>query len=137
MTAGEIETLLRAQIIALQPPISGGVYFKGMRPRRDAATEGLEDCEVLVLTGSGSEVVEGTCVVNIYVPDTFTQSGQYLRKKGRTDALEAWLRDLPPRLRSGRIYFKTDGLVTTEKEQSTNEHFATLKMKFKVQDNNY
>lgn len=132
MTTGELETLLRSSVIAAKPPITGGVYFKGMRPRQQDNDSHLEDCEVLVLAGSGSELVKGTCAVNIYVPDTLTASGLYLRSKARTDELERWLQELPTKIRSGAVYFTRDGLVSTLEEESTHEHFVSLKMKFKV-----
>ena len=137
MTTGELETLLRTRVIDARPPITGGVYFKEMRPRQQDGDGNLEDCEVMVLTGGGSELVNGTCVVNIYVPDTLTASGLYLRSKRRTDELEAWLSELPMIIRDGEVYFVRDGLVTTLKEESTHEHFVSLKMKFKVVENLY
>ena len=137
MTTGELESLLRTKVIEAQPPITGGVYFKEMRPRQQDGGSRLEDCEVMVLTGSGSELVSGTCVVNIYVPDTLTASGLYLRSKKRTDELEAWLHELPTKIRSGEVYFTRDGMVSTLKEESTHEHFVSLKMKFKVLENLY
>lgn len=137
MTTGELESLLRTKVIDARPPITGGVYFKEMRPRQLDGDSNLEDCEVMVLTGGGSELVSGTCVVNIYVPDTLTASGLYLRSKRRTDELEAWLSELPMIIRSGEVYFTRDGLVTTLKEESTHEHFVSLKMKFKVVENLY
>ena len=150
MTAGEIETLLRQRIIAENPPITGSVYFKGMRPRMNPHGETvphitdpedgeirLEDCEVMVPVGKGSELVEGTCIVNIYVPDTLTPSGVYMRNKRRTDELEAWLLELPEAIRDGEVYFKRDGLISTIEEPKTNEHFVSLKMRFKVIENHY
>ena len=136
MTGGEVENILRERIIKAEPPISGGVYFKEMRTRHDN-TGGLEDCEVMVLTGKGLDKLEGTCVVNIYVPDTLTASGLYLRSKRRTDALEKWLETLPQTIRDGSIYFTRDGLITTIKEPDTKEHFVSLKMRFKVIEENF
>lgn len=137
MTNGELEVLMRTRVMEAQPPISGGVYFKDMRPRQNDNDSFLEDCEVMVLTGAGNEHVKGTCVVNIYVPDTLTASGLYLRNKPRTDELEAWLKDLPQYLRDGYVYFQREGLPVTIREESTHEHFVSLKMKFKVIENNY
>ncbi len=132
MTAGEIEVLLRTRVKEANPPITGDVYFKEMRPRQNDSDAHLEDCEVMVLTGNGSELVEGSCIVNIYVPDTLTASGLYLKSKSRTDYLEKWIEALPETIRNGEIYFKRDGLITTIAEPKTNEHFVSLKMKFKV-----
>lgn len=137
MTAGEIETLVRKRIIELSPPITGGVYFKDMRPRQNDGDAHLEDCEVMIPTGSGTEVVEGTCIVNIYVPDTLTASGIYMRTKKRTDLLESWLDGVPAAIRDGNVYFRRDGIIATLREESTNEHFVSLKMKFKVLQSNY
>ena len=137
MTAGEIETLLRKRVMEAAPPITGKVYFKDMRPRQNDNDLHLEDCEVAVLTGTGSEQIEGTCTVNVWVPDTLTSSGIYMKSKRRTDAIEAWMTTLPPIIRDGRIYFQRDGIIATLKEQDTNEHFVSLKMRFKVLVNNY
>lgn len=137
MTGGEIENILRERILSAQPPISGGVYFKGMRTRQGRTDGDLEDCEVMVLTGKGVELLEGTCVVNVYVPDTLTASGLYLRSKRRTDAIEKWLEGVPSLIRGGGIYFVRDGLITTLAEPDTREHFVSLKMKFRVIEENY
>lgn len=137
MTAGEVETFVRMRLVALQPPISGGVYYKGMRPRQNDGDEGLEDAEILVPSGGGSELLEGSCIVNIYVPNVLTASGLSLRNKRRTDVLEQWLDGLPAKLRDGKIYFKRDGLIVTMEENDTKEHFVSLKMKFKVLTENY
>lgn len=137
MTTGELETLLRERVLADNPPITGGVYFKDMRPRQNDGGEGLEDCEVIVPTTSGSELTQGTCIVNVYVPDTLTASGLYLRTKRRTDAIEQWLHNLPRRIRDGRVFFQRDGMVATLREESTKEHFVSLKMKFKVLQDEY
>ena len=137
MTGGEIENILRERIINANPPISGSVYFKDMRSRQGRTDGDLEDCEVMVLTGKGLELLEGTCVVNVYVPDTLTASGLYLRSKRRTDAIEKWLEGVPMAIRSGSLYFERDGLITTIAEPDTHEHFVSLKMKFKVIEENY
>lgn len=137
MTGGEIENILRERIINANPPISGSVYFKDMRSRQGRTDGDLEDCEVMVLTGKGLELLEGTCVVNVYVPDTLTASGLYLRSKRRTDAIEKWLEGVPMAIRDGSLYFSRDGLITTIAEPDTHEHFVSLKMKFKVIEENY
>ena len=54
-----------------------------------------------------------------------------------TDALEKWLETLPQTIRDGSIYFTRDGLITTIKEPDTKEHFVSLKMRFKVIEENF
>ena len=139
MTGGEIETLLKERVQALAPPISGNVYYKDMRPRQMAGgSNRREDCEVSVLTARGSQVVEGSCIVNIYVPDTITASGLNMKTKQRCDDLEKWMESLPELLRDGvGVYFWRDGLILSVPEPDTKEHFVSLKMKFKVIQEHY
>lgn len=144
MTGGEIEKFLYEGMKALvdadkasdcpkvSPALSGGVYYRGMRPMQNEQGEtDKEDIVVAVITGNSRQMQSGSCVVNFYVPDTVTASGARMRNKGRTDQLEKWAETLPKLLtRRGDIYFVKSGMVTTLKEENISEHFVSLKMDF-------
>lgn len=144
MTGGEIETFLYDGMNALvasdqasespmvSPALSGGVYYRGMRPmQNEQGVVGKEDIVVAVITGNSKQLQKGSCVVNIYIPDTRTASGAWMRTKGRTDAVEAWAETLPKLLsRRGDILFEKSGMVMTLQEEATHEHFVSLKMDF-------
>jgi hypothetical protein len=151
MTGGKLEEYLRDNIIALlaedqasespmvSPALSGGVYYKGMRPmqnEQDAANK--EDVVVAVISGNEEQLQKGSCVVNIYIPDTITASGAAMRTKERTDQLEAWAVKVPKLLsRRGDILFEKSGMVITLKEEGIKEHFVSLKMDFTLLNENF
>lgn len=144
MTGGEIETILYQGIKALvasdqaaaspvvSPALSGGVYYRGMRPmQNEQGGTPKEDIVVAVITGNAKQFQSGSCVVNVYVPDVVTASGAYLRNKSRTDQIEAWLETLPKQLsRRTDIYFVKSGMVMALQEEALRQHFVSLKMDF-------
>lgn len=151
MTGGKLETILRDHIIALLaedqasaspsivPALSGGVYFRDMRPmQNEQGTANKEDIVVAVISGNEKQFQSGSCVVNIYIPDTQTANGAYMRTKGRTDQLEAWAVKVPKLLsRRGDILFEKSGMVVTLKEEDIHEHFVSLKMDFTLLNENF
>lgn len=151
MTGGKLETILRDSIIALLtedqastsphivPALTGGVYFRGMRPmQNEPGIANKEDAVVAVISGNEKQFQSGSCVVNIYVPDTKTASGAYMRTKGRTDQIEEWAVKVPKLLsRRGDILFEKSGMVITIKEEGINEHFVSLKMDFTLLNENF
>ena len=151
MTGGEIETILYQGIKALvasdkvaaspmvSPVLSGDVYYHGMRPmQNEQGTAGKEDIVVAVLAGNARQFQNGSCVVNVYVPDVATASGAYMRNKGRTDQIEAWLEILPKRLSCrDDVYFVKSGMVMTLQEEALRQHFVSLKMDFTLLNNNF
>ena len=151
MTGGEIETFLYDGMKALavsdqasdspmvSPALSGGVYYRGMRPMQNEQGEtGKEDIVVAVITGNAKQFQKGSCVVNVYIPDTHTASGAWMRTKNRTDAVEAWAETLPKLLsRRGDILFEKSGMVMTLQEEATHEHFVSLKMDFTLLNENF
>lgn len=150
MTGGEIETFLYDGMKALvasdqasespmvSPALSGGVYYRGMRPMQNEQGEtGKEDIVVAVITGNAKQFQNGSCVVNVYIPDTHTASGAWMRTKSRTDAVEAWAETLPKQLsRCGDILFEKSGMVLTLQEEALHEHFVSLKMDFYLLNEN-
>ena len=138
MTAGEIETHLYEAVKALHPPVTGGVYYRGMRPEQvPPLGTGEEDIVVAVTTGDGAQLQKGSCVVNVYVPDTPTASGAYLRNKRRTDQVEAWLDTVPDLISNAGIVYKKSALILTLPEENLRQHFASLKMDFQTYNDNF
>ena len=138
MTGGEITKVLYQCVKAMDLPVTGEVYYKGMRPLQNGDDPGKEDIVVAVLTGTAGQIQKGSCVVNVYVPDTQVASGAFLWNKRRTDEIERWLASLPKELtrRSG-ILFKPSGMIATLAEEKVKEHFVSLKMDFKLLNADY
>ena len=138
MTGGEITKVLYQCVKAMDLPVTGEVYYKGMRPLQNGDEPGKEDIVVAVLTGTAGQIQKGSCVVNVYVPDTQVASGAFLWNKRRTDEIERWLAALPRELtrRSG-ILFKPSGMIATLAEEKVKEHFVSLKMDFKLLNADY
>lgn len=136
MTGGEVETYLYNGVKTLEPPITGKVYYRGMRPLQNDKDSDKEDCVVAVTTGTGLQVERGTCVVNVYVPDIRVPSGAYMRDKGRCDIIEKWLDGVPRRLTAmGDVFFERQSLILTLEEPALREHFVSLKMDFRLLTN--
>lgn len=138
MTGGEITKVLYQCVKAMDLPVTGEVYYKGMRPLQNGDDPGKEDIVVAVLTGTAGQIQKGSCVVNVYIPDTQVASGAFLWNKRRTDEIERWLAALPRELtrRSG-ILFKPSGMIATLAEEKVKEHFVSLKMDFKLLNADY
>ena len=138
MTGGEIEKVLYQCVKAIGLPVSGEVYYRGMRPLQNGDDQGKEDIVVAVLTGTADQVQKGSCLVNVYVPDVLVPSGAYLKDKRRTDDVERWLADVPRELtrRSG-ILFRPSGMILTLEEDGLKEHFVSLKMDYKLLNTDY
>ena len=138
MTGGEITKVLYQCVKAMDLPVTGEVYYKGMRPLQNGDDPGNEDIVVAVLTGTAGQIQKGSCVVNVYVPDTQVASGAFLWNKRRTDEIERWLAALPRELtRMSGILFKPSGMIATLAEEKVKEHFVSLKMDFKLLNADY
>lgn len=150
MTGGEIETYLfdgMREIIAadkaslypmVSPELSGSVYYRGTRPlQNEEGATAKEDVVVAVIAGNDRQIQKGSCVVNVYVPDTVVASGAHMKNKSRTDMLEAWAKTLPLLLsRRGDVTFSRSSMVLTLPEDSIKQHFVSLKMDFKLLNEN-
>lgn len=138
MTGGEITKVLYQCVKAMDLPVTGEVYYKGMRPLQNGDDPGKEDIVVAVLAGTAGQIQKGSCVVNVYVPDTQVASGAFLWNKRRTDEIERWLASIPREVtrRSG-ILFKPSGMIATLAEEKVKEHFVSLKMDFKLLNADY
>ena len=140
MTSDELETLLFERVCAAHLPISGKVYKRGTRPLQNdvADDKRTEDCVVAALMGKGGELVKGTCVVNVYIPDTRVNSGLYLKNIVRCQEIGELLDVLPETIRKKcPVYFTRSEMITTESEPNLKEHFVSLKMDFKFIQTNY
>lgn len=139
MNGEQLETWLRNNVAALEPPISGKVYIKGFRPLQNDFNDGnKEDIVVSALAGDDAQLQHGSCLVNIYVPDTQTASGNFYKTKQRTEPLAEWASTLPQRLsKAGDIYFEKQGMILTLQEEALHEHFVSIKMDFYLLNENY
>ena len=144
MTGGEIETLLYENVKDIikadkesaspmvTPALTGKVYYRDMRPIQNEPTQAsVEDTVVAVLAGKGNIEQNGSCVVNVYVPDLRIKSGMNVRDKRRTDMIEKWMDTIPQSLsqRSG-LYFEKTSTILTIPNDNIKEHFVSLKMDF-------
>lgn len=111
--------------------ISGTVYKFGMRPK-DAKTE---DAIVKFVTGIDEQIQEGVVVVNIYVPDFDAFDDGIMRKDiTRCTELEVsadkWVKSLTAG--KSNYKFKLAQTIYTEEEPELNQHFVSVRLKFKL-----
>lgn len=133
MTGNELLTYMYKHIVQLKNdgylPIKGDVYKANERPL-DANTE---DCCILVIGGNSLQIQEGDVVVNIYVPDIMNAEGLWKENRARTEQMEYILESLPMLLTSmGDVRFTIGGMILTFEEEGIHQHFASIKMNFKV-----
>ena len=119
--------------------VGGNVYYRGLRPIQKNASSYKEDIVVAFLTGDGSDLQKGTCLVNVYVPDVQVGSGMFYTNKERcavvAEALEQFA--VFANQSGSDIYFKQNGMIATLAEENIRQHFVSLKLEFKVLNNNY
>ena len=151
MTGGEIENFLYEGMKAIiasdrasaspvvRPALSGKVYYRGTRPlQREQSGTDREDVVVACTEGDDHQIQKGECVVDIYVPDITVASGAHMKNKSRTDQLEAWAKTLPSLLtRRGDIYFTRSAMVLTRPEEAIRQHYVSLRMEFRLLNNDY
>ena len=121
-------------------PIGGRVYYRGLRPISTNNTSYAEDAIVAFLTGTNGDIQNGTCLVNVYVPDLQGgKSGVYYKDKKRCIAIAEKLELFPDYAtkHDGDIYFKQSDMIATLAEEEINQHFVSLKMEFKVLNEHY
>ena len=119
--------------------IEGGVYYRGLRPIQSNASSYKEDVIVAFLAGDGSDLQSGTCLVNVYIPDIQAGSGVFYANKERCAEVAELLETFPMYARQSdrEIYFKQKGMIATFAEEEIHQHFVSLKMEFRVLNNNY
>lgn len=118
--------------------VGGGVYYRELRPMQKNASSYKEDIVIAFKTGDGSDVQNGTCLLNVYISDIQASSGMYYKNKERcievAEMLEQFLKFANE---NADIYFKQDGMIYTISEESIKQHFVSLQMNFKVLNENY
>lgn len=133
MTGNELLTYMYKHIVQLKNegylPINGNVYKANERPLDANA----EDCCISVIGGNSLQIQEGDVVVNIYVPDIMNTEGLWKENRARTEQMEYILESLPMLLSSmGDVRFTIGGMILTLEEEGIHQHFASIKMNFKV-----
>lgn len=134
MTSGEIEKLLRTKVSVMKPPITGKVYYDGTRPmQNDIESSNKEDIIVKVVAGTFGQIVNGSCVVNVYVPDIVTSSGARMCDRKECDKIAKWLEKVPKTLnKDNDVRFEQTDMIMTLSDAPIRQHFVSLKMDFKV-----
>ena len=119
--------------------VSGGVYYRGLRPSEKNISSYKEDIVIAFLTGDGTDIQKGTCLVNVYIPDVQASSGLYYADKERCIEVATELESFPKyaTLNDKSIVFAQSGMIATFAEESVRQHFVSLKLEFKVLNNNY
>ena len=120
-------------------PIGGKVYYRGLRPIATTPSEYEEDAVVAFLTGAHGDVQKGTCLVNIYVSDMQAGSGMYYEDKVRCEEVASALETYPAFANQYDLdlYLKQSDMIVTIAEDEIKQHFVSLKMEFKVLNENY
>lgn len=119
--------------------VAGSVYYRGLRPIRKNATAYKEDIVVAFLTGKNSDIQQGTCLVNVYVPDMQVNSGMFCANKQRCAIIASLLEKFPSYAteNDADIYFRQSDMIYTFAEDGINQHSVSLKMDFKALNENY
>lgn len=119
--------------------VAGGIYYRGLRPFQDNISLYQEDVVIAFLTGTSGDIQKGTCLVNVYVPNIQAKSGIFYADKQRCANIAEALETFPKFANDNAdgIYFKQSDMIYTFAEESVNQHFVSLKMEFKVLNNNY
>ena len=113
----------------LMQTINGKLYKRGTR-QPDSKKE---DAVIAFLAGTSSQVQEGDVVLNVYVPNLKGKDGVDYCDIVRCQQIEQMLVDIPDWLtKQGDIKFETNGMICTIEEPNINQHFVSLKMRFKV-----
>ena len=119
--------------------VGGKVYYRGLRPIQKNSSSYKEDIVIAFLAGDGTDVQSGTCLLNVYVPDMQVGSGMFYTNKERCVAIAEALEQFPmfANQSDSGIYFKQSGMIATFAEEDIKQHFVSLKLEFKVLNNNY
>jgi hypothetical protein len=110
--------------------VNGGVYKFGTRPYNSMS----EDIVVKFVSGFSEQIQTGTVVINIYVADIdSSDSGTLIRNITRCCQIEEvaneWVDTI---LLRGEYKFELAQTIYTEQEQEINQHFVSIRLKFKL-----
>lgn len=113
--------------------ISGGVYKFGMRPRSSQE----EDAVVKFVTGEDTQnpLQSGTIVVNTYVPDIDPfNNGVLVCDIARCTEIEITANEWVESLTAAKsnYLFRKAQTIYTEEEPEINQHFVSVRLKFKL-----
>lgn len=137
-TAKEIQEdvidLLRGS--TLREQVTGGVYPGGLRPRDSRR----EDIEVIFTLGNPGQIESGVVTINVFCPDVpegFTPGAKVENAK-RTREIERllaqWVETLTPATTGGYLFTPANTILTLPEEE-TDQHFTSVKLKFRYYDN--
>lgn len=137
-TAKEIQEdvidLLRGS--TLREQVTGGVYPGGLRPRDSRR----EDIEVIFTLGNPGQIESGVVTINIFCPDVpegFTP-GAKIENARRTREIERllaqWVETLTPATTGGYLFTPASTILTLPEEE-TDQHFTSVKLKYRYYDN--
>lgn len=111
--------------------VSGGVYKFGTRPKNSTK----EDVIVKFVQGYDSQIQSGTVVINIYIPDFDAfDNGDFVRDITRCGQIEIAANAWVDTLTAGKsnYKFKKAQTIRTEEEPDINQHFVTIRVKFRL-----
>lgn len=142
MTNADIEKLLFERVSVLCSSgvvdVNGKVYYKGTRPITTNPSTNKEDVVISILSAKGTDLIEGNCLVNIYVQDILVPSGVYMENKVRTLKLSQELDTLAKALNHiGNVFYERIETVAVVENDETNEHIVSLKLRFRALNDNY
>ena len=112
-------------------PLSGKLYKFGDRPRDSH----LEDVVVKFVTGYDDQIQTGRVAICFYVPDVNVyKNGIFTKYTQRCREIEIAANKWAESLTAGKsdYLFKKSQTVCTEQEKEINQHFISLKLKFKL-----
>lgn len=120
----------------LREQVTGGVYPGGLRPRDSRR----EDIEVIFTLGNPGQVESGVVTINVFCPDVpegLTQ-GARVENARRTREIERllarWVETLTPATTGGYLFTPASTILTLPEEE-TDQHFTSVKLKYRYYDN--
>lgn len=120
----------------LREQVTGGVYPGGLRPRDSRR----EDIEVIFTLGNPGQIESGVVTINVFCPDVpegFTP-GAKVENARRTREIERlldeWVETLTPATTGGYL-FTTANTILTLPEEETDQHFTSVKLRYRYYDN--
>ncbi|MDD7468335.1 MAG: hypothetical protein PUK60_01930 [Bacteroidales bacterium] len=130
----DVIDLLRGS--TLREQVTGGVYPGGLRPRDSR----LEDIEVIFTLGNPGQIESGVVTINVFCPDVpegLTQ-GAKVENARRTREIERllaeWVETLTPATTGGYLFTPASTILTLPEEE-TDQHFTSVKLKYRYYDN--
>jgi hypothetical protein len=111
--------------------INGEVYKFGTRPGDSTK----EDAVVKFVQGYDGQIQSGTVVINIYVPDFERyDNGVFVCDITRCEEIEVAANEWVKTLKAGKseYIFRLAQTVYTEEEPKINQHFVSVRLKFKL-----